>query len=45
MILALLLVALICTVIELVQAKFNSLLTWGVLCLVLSQLWPYLPLR
>ena len=43
--LALLLVALICTVIELVQAKFKSLLTWGLLCVVVALLWPHLPLR
>lgn len=45
MVLALLLVALICTLIELVQAQFKSLLTWGLLCLVLAVLWPYLPLQ
>jgi hypothetical protein len=43
--LALLLVALICTLIELVQAKGKSLLTWGLLCVVLALLWPHLPLR
>ena len=44
MILALILVALICTLIELIQARGKSLLTWGLLCLCLALLWPHLPL-
>jgi hypothetical protein len=40
---ALILVALLCALIELVQAQGRSLLTWAVFLLALALLWPHLP--
>ena len=45
MVLALVLVALILSVIEQVNARGRSLLVWAVTCLTLALLWPHLPLR
>ncbi len=43
MILALLIVAFLCTLIELITARGKSLLTWGLLCLCIALLYPHFP--